>query len=233
MNMARTLYAIGESNGATPTSEQSIRGFLWKSLHSAYKIGEFWDKILHYENRGKCGLCSLPESMDHILLECDASSASRVIWKVAKDLWLKRENSWPDICFGSILGCNLITVRDSDGKEKVGATRLLKILILESAHLIWKLRCERTIKFGGDREKYHSENEIYNKWIHTINMRLKFDRLLTNSMRYGKKASKIITVLKTWSGLLKNKDDLPHNWIRQTGVLVGMTPCPPPGRLIR
>lgn len=62
--------------------------------------------------------------MDHILLECDASPASRVIWKAAKDLWLKRENSWPDICFGSILGCNLITVRDSDGKEKVGATRL-------------------------------------------------------------------------------------------------------------
>lgn len=50
--------------------------------------------------------------MDHILLECDASPASRVIWKAAKDLWLKRENSWPDICFGSILGCNLITVRE-------------------------------------------------------------------------------------------------------------------------
>ncbi|KAG1771544.1 ribonuclease H-like protein [Suillus occidentalis] len=243
MNMARTLYAIGEANGATPTSEQvwlsirhkdipkSIRGFLWKSLHSAYKIGEFWDKIPHYENRGKCGLCSLPESMDHILLECDESPASRVIWKAAKDLWLKRENNWPDICFGSILGCNLITVRDSDGKEKVGATRLLKILILESAHLIWKLRCERTIKFGGDREKHHSENEIYNKWLHAINMRLKFDRLLTDSMRYGKKASKIDIVLKTWSGLLKNEDDLPDNWIRQTGVLVGMTPRPPPGRL--
>lgn len=243
MNMAMTLYAIGEANGATPTSEvvwlsirhrdipKSIRGFLWKSLHGAYKIGEFWDKIPNYENRGNCGLCSLPESMDHILLGCDASPASRVIWKAAKDLWLKRENTWPEICFGTILGCNLIIVRDSDGKVKEGATRLMKILILESAHLIWKLRCERTIKFNGDSEKYHSENEIYNKWLHAINMRLKFDRLLTDSMRYGKKALKIDSVLKTWSGLLKNEDNLPDNWIRHAGVLVGMTPRPPPGRL--
>ncbi|KAG1853775.1 hypothetical protein C8R48DRAFT_749589 [Suillus tomentosus] len=169
--------------------------------------------------------------MDHILLDCDASPASRVIWKAAKDLWLRCESRWPEIHFGTILGCNLITVRYSDGKEMVGATRLLKILILESAHLIWKLRCERTIKFGGDKEKYHSENEIYNKWMHAINMRLKFDRLLTDSMRYGKRASKIDTVLKTWSGLLKDEDNLPDNWIRHAGILVGMTPRPPPGRL--
>ncbi|KAG1873502.1 hypothetical protein C8R48DRAFT_593830, partial [Suillus tomentosus] len=53
MNMAMTLYAIGEANGATPTSEQvwksiqhrdtpkSIQSFLWKSLHGAYKMSPF------------------------------------------------------------------------------------------------------------------------------------------------------------------------------------------------
>lgn len=56
------------------------------------------------------------------------------------------------------------------------------------------------------------------------------DRLLTDSMRYGKRATKIDLVLKTWSGLLKDEDNLPDNWIRQTGVLVGMTPRRPPGR---
>ncbi|KAG1864352.1 hypothetical protein F4604DRAFT_1517302, partial [Suillus subluteus] len=63
---------------------------------------------------------------------------------------------------------------------------------------------------------------IFNRWVHAINMRLKFDRLLTDSMRYGKKAIKIDTVLQTWSGLLNNEDSLLDNWIQQAGVLVGM-----------
>ncbi|KAG2339348.1 hypothetical protein BDR05DRAFT_891892, partial [Suillus weaverae] len=78
--------------------------------------------------------------------------------------------------------------------------------------------------------KYHSETEILNKWIHAINTRLKFDRLLTNSMRYGKKALKVETVLQTWSGTLQNEDNLPDNWIRKSEVLVGMAPRHPPGR---
>ncbi|KAG1760574.1 ribonuclease H-like protein [Suillus occidentalis] len=242
MNMAMTQYAVCDINGETPTSDQvwssirakdipaNIRGFLWKSLHGAYKIGEFWDKIPHCENRGKCGLCDSPESMEHILIDCDKSSASRIIWKAASDLWRKRESNWPEIQFGTILGCNLAVLRDAKGKKKLGATRLFKILILESAHLIWKLRCERTIKFEGDKDKFHSDPEILNRWIHAINMRLKFDRLLTDSKRYGKKAIKIDTVIKTWSGLLMNEDSLPDNWIRHTEVLVGMTPHRPPGR---
>lgn len=243
MNLAQTLHAIGDMNDATPTSDQiwssirsrdtpkSIRGFLWKSLHSAYKIGKFWDNIPQHEQRGQCGLCRLPESMEHILLDCQDLLASKVIWKAATDLWLKRETCWPEVRFGTILGCNLITIRNSEGKMKVGATRLFRILVLESAHLIWKLRCERAIQFGEDKEKYHTETEIYNKWVHAINMRLKFDRLLTDSMRYGKRATKIEVVLKTWSGLLKNEDNLPDNWIRQSGVLVGMMPRRPPGRV--
>ncbi|KAG1781340.1 hypothetical protein EV702DRAFT_1177564 [Suillus placidus] len=210
MNMAQALHTIGDLNNATPTSDQvwssirnkdipkSIRGFLWKSLHEAYKIGKFWDNIPQYEIRGQ---------------------SSRVIWKAAKDLWLQRETSWPEIRFGTILGCNLITLCNTEGKTKVGATRLFKILVLESAYLIWKLRCERAIRFDGDKDKYHSETEIYNKWIHAINMRLKFDRLLTDS--------------EIWKTSCKNRsdrDNLLDNWIRQAGVLVGMTPRHPPGR---
>lgn len=111
-----------------------------------------------------------------------------------------------------------------------GKSRLFKIIVLESAHLIWKLRCERVIKNEGIKEKYHTETEIYNRWVHAINMRFKFDRLLTDTKRYGKKALKVETVLKTWSGILLNKDNLLDNWIRKTGVLVGMAPRRPPGR---
>ncbi|KAG1882495.1 hypothetical protein F4604DRAFT_1879514 [Suillus subluteus] len=229
MNMVMTQYAVCDISGKTPSCEQNIQGFLWKSLHGAYKIGEFWDKIPHYEERGKCGLCSSPESMEHILLECE-SPASCTIWQAANDLWCKREPNWPEVQFGTILGCNLAIFTDDKGKIKSGSSRLFKIIVQESAHLIWKLRCKRTIKFEGIKEKFHSKTEIYNRWVHAINIRLKFNHLLTNSMRYRKKALKVETVLKTWSGILLNEENLLDNWVHKSGVLVGMVPHHPLGR---
>lgn len=100
MNMAMTQHAIHEIAGKMPSPEhvwmsirdrdtpKSIRGFLWKSLHGTYKIGDFWDKIPNYEQRGQSGLCHSPETMEHILLEC-GSLASRSIWWAASDLWCK------------------------------------------------------------------------------------------------------------------------------------------------
>ncbi|KAF8233831.1 hypothetical protein L208DRAFT_1395005, partial [Tricholoma matsutake] len=36
-------------------------------------------------------------------------------------------------------------------------------------------------------------------------------------------------VLHTWSGVLKDEDSLPNNWIWQQGVLVGIPSHCPPG----
>ncbi|KAG1859488.1 hypothetical protein C8R48DRAFT_748606 [Suillus tomentosus] len=200
MNHARIQDAICDKNHSTPTSVQiwnsirdhdtprSIRGFLWKSIHSPFKISDFWENIPNYENCGKCSLCGASETMEHILLECDKSAASKTIWNAAQKLWCKREATWPHI-------------------------------ILESVHLIWKIRCKCAIKYCDNPELYHTKREVYNRWLKSINNRLKMDKLLTDTMRYGKKATKIDKVLRTWSGIL------PNNWIRQSGVLVG-----PPGR---
>ncbi|KAG1849031.1 hypothetical protein F4604DRAFT_1973370 [Suillus subluteus] len=181
VNIAMTQYTICNINGESPTSDQ-----IWLSIR-AREI-----------QTSKCGLCDSPESMEHILLNCDKLSASRIIWKAVSNLWCKRDPNWPVIHFGTILGWNLATFSNTKGKTKVGTTRLFKIL---------------TIKYGGDKEKYHSDTKIINRWIHAINMRLKFNWLLTNSTRYRKKAIKIDTVPQTWSGLLKNEDSLPDNWI--------------------
>lgn len=238
MNLAMTIHAACDILGQTPSCEQvwalirdrdtprNIRGFLWKSLHRAYKIGEFWDKIPNYEQRGLCRMCNIPETMEHILLEYKYPT-TKTIWQVARDLWCKREETWPEIRFGMILGCNLAKFYNSNRKNKPGKNRLFKIIVLESAHLIWKLRCEHVIKFEGRKEKFHSEVEIYNRWVHTINMRLKFDRLLTDSSRYGKKALKTELVLRTWSGVLLNEENLLDNWVHNSGVLVGMAPPSP------
>ncbi|KAG2339349.1 hypothetical protein BDR05DRAFT_968082, partial [Suillus weaverae] len=45
---------------------RNIRSFLWKCLHGAYKIGDFWDKILHYEHRGSCGLLRVYGITSHL-----------------------------------------------------------------------------------------------------------------------------------------------------------------------
>ncbi|KAF9234528.1 hypothetical protein BU15DRAFT_52534 [Melanogaster broomeanus] len=242
IHLAITKYAVSDISGTTPTEPQiwnslrdrdiprAIRNFLWKVLHNAYKIGEYWQLMANYELRGSCHLCGETETMEHILLECDKSVAITTIWQLSKDLWQKRETTWPTITFGTVMGSQLVMFRDGRNKKIEGKTRLFRILVTEAAHLIWKLRCERAIKFEGRDELFHSSTEIHNRWIASINTRLKTDKLLANPAKYGKKAIKPELVLKTWSGVLMDEHDLPDDWIRQTGVLVGIAPRRPPGR---
>ncbi|KIJ65261.1 hypothetical protein HYDPIDRAFT_89147, partial [Hydnomerulius pinastri MD-312] len=240
--LARTKYAVSEINGSTPTAGQiwksirgrdlpkAIRSFLWKSLHDGYKISEYWSRITNYETHGRCHLCGEVETMEHILLECEDSLTIPTIWGLAEELWCKHEDSWPEIHISTILGSNLIAFTDTKNKKMRGKSHLFMILVLESAHLIWKLRCERAIKFGGDVSKFHTKEETQNRWIFAMNSRLKTDGLLTDRLRYGKKAIQQKTVLQTWSGVLLDKCNLPENWIWQSGVLVGIMSQRPLGR---
>jgi len=209
---------------------KNIRNFLWKCLHNKYKIGPYWNHIPNFEDRGICQLCGNTESMEHILVECPNSTIRKMVWGLASELWRKREVSWLEISFGSILGANLPNGINARGTWKKGQSRLFAILVLESAHLIWKLRCEWTIENQGDQLKLPTENEIHNRWVKTMNMRLKFDKLQSDTKRYGSRAIRADLVLKTWSGVLLNEDNLPDNWIWESGVLVGITPRRPPGQ---
>ncbi|KAG1849625.1 hypothetical protein C8R48DRAFT_614022 [Suillus tomentosus] len=76
-------------------------------------------------------------------------------------------------------------------------SRLFSTLLAESAHLIWKLRCERAIKLEGNEEKYHSECDIHGRWICTINENkgaLKIDQVLR---MHGAEYSKMKTIFRT------------------------------------
>ncbi|KAJ7640931.1 hypothetical protein B0H17DRAFT_960186 [Mycena rosella] len=103
-------------------------------------------------------------------------------------------------------------------RHDAGATRLFRILISESAFLVWRLRNERVI----NKEIPTSARAIHNRWLKLINNRLGLDRAMTNEHKYGKKAVKKNLVLKTWRKVLKNEDDLPKDWTRETEVLVGI-----------
>jgi hypothetical protein len=200
---------------------------MWKCIHNAHRIRKYWENIPEHEHCSLCPVCNVEESMEHILLECN-STGPKVIWGLAKAMLEQKQATWPHVRYGTILGCCI--ARQKAQRSKGGTDRLFRIVATESAHLIWKLRCERRITQGDDPDKQHSIEEIHNRWLSTMNQRLTMDRLLANRNRYGKKALKPALVIATWDGVLYDQESLPENWIQQSGVLVGMRPQRPPGR---
>ncbi|SJL06249.1 uncharacterized protein ARMOST_09585 [Armillaria ostoyae] len=233
-NLDRIRASVTEVNGTAPSDaaiwrgmrnkdiSRSARSFIWKATHKAYRLGNAWAGFgPEYASRVLCPECGDTETMDHILLECEIPGR-RNVWMLAEDMWRKKGYTWPSMSLGLILGCALYDPRDDEDGRLPGAARLFRIIVSESAHLIWKLRCERRIANGDDPDKWPSNDEIIGRWLYTINERLTLDRLATNPRRYGKKAIKKKIVLQTWSGTLDNEDALPRDWTMEpTGVLVG------------
>ena len=104
------------------------------------------------------------------------------------------------------------------------------IIVLESAYLIWKLRCEWRIERGGDEERLHTKAEVESRWLAMVNMRLKFDCLMTDKKCYGHKAIDPEVVRRTWDGVLFDERGLSETWVSEAGDLVGMRAMHPPGR---
>ncbi|KAK0442639.1 hypothetical protein EV421DRAFT_1808158 [Armillaria borealis] len=191
------------------------------AIHNAYKCGRYWENIPSYEHRGRCAVCNAEDSLEHVLLECNIPG-QRLIWELAQELWEMKHPTWPRLTYGKILGCSTADLRDEKKNVLHGLTRLYRILITESAYLIWCLRCERKISRNDEPERWHTQQEIRNRWIKQINTRLILDCAMANAKRYGKKALEEDTVLQTWHNTLQNEDSLPDNWVREPGVLVGI-----------
>ncbi|KAJ7193267.1 hypothetical protein GGX14DRAFT_379333, partial [Mycena pura] len=198
--------------------------FLWKGVHNALKIGSFWTHIPECEDRAICGECGELEDLEHILVRCE-SPGQALIWNAARTLWLERESDWPTVSLGTILGCGLAEFRDGRGKFDQGARRLYRILMSESAYLIWRLRNERVIDREGEPA---SVEEIENKFKFIINQRLQMDKILANRPRKGKRPSLALKlVLETWSRIIDDAQSLPTDWLREPRVLVGSRAFPP------
>ncbi|KAH9480754.1 hypothetical protein JR316_0007354 [Psilocybe cubensis] len=234
INLDKTRYAAEEIGRCLPTDKQiwaaikkrdiSVRGraFLWKTMHDAYKVGEYWERIPGYEIRGYCHVCQTTDTMEHILTECRATG-QEAVWQAAEELWSLRKLDWKKPKIGHILGCGLANFHPEKKRTTLtGANRLYAILISESAHLIWKTRCKWKIEHGARDDKIISDDGIRQKWIQTINRRLKIDCLSTNERRYGKRALNPSLVQKTWWGVLLNQGDLGDDWLTAAGVLVGI-----------
>ena len=207
---------------------RKTRDFLWKSTQNAYKIGEHWAPIEGFEQRGICPICEVQEDMDHILTACEARPRETA-WRLANELWGKRNSEPLPTRLGDIIGYGLAEFT-KNGKPDKGKNRLYRIIVSETAYLIWKMRNERRIRDGDSPENGSTESETFNRWTHALNKRLTIDCALTNDRRFGKHSINKRLVKRTWEGCLKNEESLPPNWYQLKGVLVGISSTRPPGR---
>lgn len=229
-----TRNAIAEINGSPPTNEaiwrsvnsgptmsKKARTFLWKSLHGGLKVGNFWKHTGVSAEFMPCSICDAPvESLNHILLECKATGQEKV-WSLVQDIWQRTEINWPNITLGTILGCGAVTFKTGEDEQRAdGISRLFTILVSEASLLIWNLRCEWHIGRKQDPQKLHSHNEIEHRWKYTINQRLRFDRILTNVLKFERKALSSNLVERTWQLVLDDSETIPNNWVHDLGVLV-------------
>jgi ribonuclease HI len=232
-NLKKTRAALHDYNGEletdasiwkstrNPVIRLKIRQFLFRMMHQTPKVGGFWSKIPKWEHRQTCVPCQTVESMKHILVEC-RSSERRIIWQLTEQIWPHGRTPLPEISFGIILGVGAISppaTPANDGetnprKTNKGARRLMQILISESAHLIWVLRCERVIQ-----GKEHSDLEIVKRWLRVINKRLIEDKITATKIKRDNTHIKLTQT--TWEAILTKEGELPDKWMTNGEVLVG------------
>ncbi|KAI0338441.1 ribonuclease H-like protein [Trametopsis cervina] len=173
-SLAQVKTAIKTTSGLTPTDTQiwkSIRStttgrrmrvFLWKLLHQGFHCGDWWKHIAGYEGRAVCSFCGSTDSLQHIISECNIPGQAQ-IWDFARQTLRRKGHEIPPISLGLIAGANLFSIHTGQQKPLVGATRLARIVLTESAYLIWKVRCERVIERDNDPREYPSQAYLTNR----------------------------------------------------------------------
>ena len=200
-----------------PDIRRPIQAFLFRAMHNSLRIGKFWTHIRNYEHRAKCALCGTHlADLEHILTTCP-SPERLTVWKAARRTWPISLPNWQQPSYSQILGCGSITPPTSTDHERTtlarARARLLRIIISESAHLIWVLRCERVIS-----ERTHTVNEIEQRWLDKLNSRLHIDRRRAKS-----RPTLIKQVQSTWQYVLPDgATHLPRDWVTNPEVLVGI-----------
>ncbi|KAJ3836284.1 hypothetical protein F5878DRAFT_541640, partial [Lentinula raphanica] len=198
-----------------PLVSRRARNFLYIALHGALRVGKYWKHIPSCEDRVNCTLCNTEESLTHILFECKRPWR-KMIWDTVEDLWLKSEKNakWEEPTLGTVLGCCSIPAPSKDARNNVSTQdRLYRILMIEAAHFIWKLRCEIVI----DRDnKDATIQEAHGKWAQVLNRRLERDQKLI-SKKWKKNMIPKTVVFDTWNSIIQRTTNLPPDWTGETG----------------
>jgi hypothetical protein len=213
-NLDKMRYAVEEISGHLENNgtlwgncqrkdlRKKVQQFIVKAIHEAFKIGAYWRMIPGYEERSVCRLCQddATETMEHILLQCRGSH-QRMLWQQMRRIWPEKHGPCPTITLGTILGCGSTGSPMSDGRptkeeatkitEEKAGKRLLRVLVSETAYLIWLLRCESVI---GERNS--GEDAAKTRWRAQISERRMVDYLTATRLSRSKVHS--MTLHNTW-----------------------------------
>ncbi|KIO25929.1 hypothetical protein M407DRAFT_236299 [Tulasnella calospora MUT 4182] len=184
----------------TPPIRREVQDFLWQAIHGRTVCGAFFSKWgEEWIDRQYCE-CGNLESLQHILTGCEDRPWVEEIWNASIGLinqarCMKGSTLSPPT-YNQILAVGLLNTANKP------ATRLSKIIISETAYLIWKLRNAWVIR----KETMSSERAI-GALKETILKRAKVDldstRLPENRLDRKKRESKGL-VTATWEVLLGN-----------------------------
>ena len=161
--------------------------------------------------------------MTHILLKCNAIKC-HLVWTLAERIWPHGPQSWPEIKIGTILGIGSIDLPEirpmnsGPGHRSMKAkakSRLLQIIISEAGHLIWTLRCARSIN-----NEIHMTTNIKQRWTRIINDRITTDKIMATKIKKGDKQFNTLTK-ETWKDILKAQGIQHDNWLQAERFLVG------------
>ena len=206
-----------------PDYQRKIVDFLWKIMHNAHRVGSYWSKIPGLETRSQCAICGTEENIEHILFHCQAYG-QQAVWEHARSLWEKKDLVWQPVCLESLLSAGIPTEVMPNTHAKQAHARLWRILVTESAHLIWRMRCERVIGHEGEARWRHTEKAVTTQWLRVMNDRMRQDITRTNP-RFGRMALSTEVVEETWRNLVPPPARASGNWIEKIDrVLVGIDP---------
>jgi ribonuclease HI/exonuclease III len=212
---------------------KNIGQFLFQAMHGTQKVGaSHWANIPGYETRAICEACGHgDESMQHILLECRNPHGQRLVWKLVEALWPRDGPRMPRLTMGLLLACGSLRLKQENDTERgdastrrdvAGAGRLMRIVLSESAHLIWALRCERAIQ-----GKAHTVPEVRGRWMNKMNVRLALDRASAIKVQRTKWSRRALR--DTWHRVVEVEEaaepgSVRGPWTSDLRVLVGIRP---------
>lgn len=144
--VSTTLEDLTKARVPEATIWQSLRhkdiarktgDFLWRALHDSLRIGKYWRHINGYEAREMCVHCHTEESMEHILVECEAK-ATKVIRELVKKIIAKRTGETPALTLGEMIGASAVSYATRSDEDVRALDRFYRIVVTESTYMIWK-----------------------------------------------------------------------------------------------
>ncbi|KAJ6452006.1 hypothetical protein C8R47DRAFT_998274 [Mycena vitilis] len=140
VNLDRVRCSVQKISGYTPgdetiwkstrslTLQRLTREFFWNCIHNTFRVGEYWSHLDNLEICGQCSTCGIPETLEHIALECHAPGQG-TIWGLTRQLWAKKYGQWLSLNWGLILECNIVRFKTEKGVIIPEQGRLFAILV--------------------------------------------------------------------------------------------------------